>query len=140
MDWEKKIEVLFGNIVNKIPEAIRPSVRPMLIKAAEKKCNERNGSYINKTDLITGIFDVTPEAFKPTMVEDLTSLGVNVERYIELKEIMDRIKVSWESISKAFRPGNVHFAMYLTDRCNMKCLHCAADDQVPRSDTWSSWS
>jgi len=134
MDWEKKIEVLFGNIVNKIPEAIRPSVRPMLIKAAEKKCNERNGSYINKTDLITGIFDVTPEAFKPTMVEDLTSLGVNVERYIELKEIMDRIKVSWESIIKAFRPGNVHFAMYLTDRCNMKCLHCAADDQVPRSE------
>jgi len=75
-----------------------------------------------------------PEAFKPTTVEDLTSLGVDVERYIELKELRDRIKFSWESLQKAFRPGNVHFAMYLTDRCNMKCLHCAADDQVPRPE------
>ncbi|MFX1388378.1 MAG: radical SAM protein [Promethearchaeota archaeon] len=134
MNWEKKTEELFDKIVEKIPEGIRPSVKPMILKAAEKKCNERNGSYINEADLVTGIFDVTPEAFKPTTVEDLISLGIDVERYIELKEIMDRIKISWESIIKAFRPGNVHFAMYLTDRCNMKCLHCAADDLIPRPE------
>ncbi|TFG25657.1 MAG: radical SAM protein [Promethearchaeota archaeon] len=134
MDWEKKTEELFNKIIEKIPEGIRPSVKPMIIKAAENKCNERNGSNINEADLVTGIFDVTPEAFKPTTVEDLTSLGVDVERYIVLKDIMDRIKVSWENIIRAFRPGNVHFAMYLTDRCNMKCLHCAVDDYIPRPE------
>ena len=134
MDWEKQTEELFGNIIEKIPEGFRPSIKPIIINAAENKCNERNGAYINEADLVTGIFIVTPEAFKATMVEDLTSLGVDVERYVELKEIMDRIKVSWDSVIKAFRPGNVHFAMYITDRCNMKCVHCAADDQVPRPE------
>lgn len=134
MEWEKETEKLFEKILEKIPEGFRPSVKPMIIQASEKRCNERNSSYINEADLITGIFDVVPEAFKATTVEDLTSLGVDVERYIEIKELRDRIKVSWENLQKAFHPGNIHFAMYLTDRCNMKCMHCAADDQVPRPE------
>ena len=117
-----------------MPEGIRPSVEPEMIEAAERGCLDRNGSYVNEADVITGLFDIIPEAFKAMLVEDLTSLGVDVERYIELKEIKDRIKLSWDKIEKAFHPGNVHFAMYLTDRCNMKCLHCAADDQVARPE------
>ncbi len=134
MEWEEKTEELFRRIVEKMPEGFRPSVKPMIIEAAEKRCIERNGAYINDADVITGIFDIIPEAFKSMMVEDLKSLGIDVERYIELKEIKDRLKVSWQRLEKAFHPGNIHFAMYLTDKCNQKCLHCAADDQIPRSE------
>jgi len=115
MEWEKETEELFGKIVEQMPEGFRPSVTPMIIKAAEQRCLDRNGAYINDADVITGIFDIIPEAFKPIMVEDLKSLDIDVERYIELKEIKDRLKVSWEKLERGFHPGNIHFAMYITD-------------------------
>lgn len=140
MEWPKETKELFEKIKGKIAEGFRASVVPLIKNAAEKRCLDRNGAYINDADLITGIFDIIPEAFKATMVEDLISLKIDVARYIELKEIKDRIKFSWKKLEEAFYPSNLHFAMYLTDRCNMKCLHCAADDQIPRPEmTWEQW-
>jgi len=131
MEWEPETEKLFARIVEQMPEGFRPSVKPMIVEAAEKRCVERNESYVNDADVITGIFDIIPEAFKSMMVEDLKSLDIDVERYIELKDIRDRLKLSWDKMEKAFHPGNIHFAMYVTDRCNMKCMHCAAADDLP---------
>lgn len=134
MEWETEASELFERISNKMPEGFRPSVVPMMIEAAEKRCRDRNGSYINDADIITGIFDIIPEAFKPTMIDDLKSLDIDVERYIELKDLKDRLRVSWDKIEKAFHPGNIQFAMYVTDRCNQKCLHCAADSKIERDE------
>jgi radical SAM protein with 4Fe4S-binding SPASM domain len=134
MEWEEETKVLFGRIGDQMPQGFRPSVEPLIVEAAEKRCLDRNGAYINDADVIMGIFDIIPEAFKPIMVEDLIKLDIDVERYIELREIKDRLKVSWEKLERGFHPGNIHFAMYLTDKCNQKCIHCAADDLVPRSE------
>ena len=134
MEWEKETQYLFDRIVEQMPQGFRPSVEPLIVEAAKKRCLERNGAYINDADVIMGIFDIIPEAFKPIMVEDLTTLGIDVERYIELKNIKDRLKVSWQKLERGFHPGNIHFAMYLTDKCNQKCIHCAADELVPRPE------
>ncbi|MBD3196957.1 MAG: radical SAM protein [Candidatus Lokiarchaeota archaeon] len=134
MDWEQETKELFKEVVDQIPDGFRPAVEPQIIKAAEQRCLDRNESYINTEDIVLGIFDIIPEAFKSMMVEDLTNLGIDVERYIELKEIKDRLKLSWDKLEKAFHPGVIHFAMYITDKCNMKCMHCAADDYTPRPE------
>ncbi len=134
MEWNKDTKELFERIVNQIPDGFRPAVQPQIVEAAKKRCLNRNGSYIEDGDLITGIFDIIPEAFKAMMVNDLTSLGIDVTRYMELKELRDRIECSWDTLEEAFHPGNIHFAMYITDRCNMNCLHCAADDMIPRPE------
>ncbi len=140
MEWEKETQELFKRITDNIPEGFRPSVKPLIHEAAEKRCLDRNGSHVNEADLITAIFDITPEAFKAMMTDDLKNLGIDVERYIELKEIRDRYRLSWQKLEDAFHPGNVHFAMYLTDRCNQKCLHCAADEKVERPElTTEQW-
>ncbi|MFX0032607.1 MAG: radical SAM protein [Candidatus Hodarchaeota archaeon] len=140
MEWEVETQILFNRIVEQMPQGFRPSVEPLIVEAAKKRCLERNGGYISDNDVILGIFDIIPEAFKPVMVEDLTKLGIDVERYIELKDIKDRLKVSWQKLERGFHPGNIHFAMYLTDKCNQKCIHCAADDLIPRvelsTDEW----
>lgn len=134
MEWESNTQNLFNRIAEQMPQGFRPSVEPLILEASEKRCLERNGSYVNDADVVLGIFDIIPEAFKPIMVEDLTALGIDVERYIELKDIKDRLKVSWEKLERGFHPGNIHFAMYLTDKCNQKCFHCAADDLIPRPE------
>lgn len=124
-EWEPTVRVLFEQTVAGIPEMFRASVQPLLARTAEKKCLERNSGLVNEADLITALLEITPEAFKPSAIDNLRKLGVNVERYVELKNIQDQYKLSWEKFGKAFHPGNVHFSMYVTDRCNQKCLHCA---------------
>ena len=140
MDWEPEIKELYEKIVGQIPETFRPMVGPMLSEAAEKKCNERNGGSVTEPDLITGLFDITPEAFKAEAISNLQALNVDVQKYVELKDIQDEYKASLDKFGKAFHPGNVHFAMYVTDRCNQKCVHCAADSKEHRDElTTEQW-
>ncbi|MFO7795583.1 MAG: radical SAM protein [Promethearchaeati archaeon] len=134
MEWDENTKKIFQQIVKQIPGGFRSAVEPQIVKAATQRCLDRNESYINESDVVLGIFDIIPEAFKAMMVEDLTALGIDVQRYIELKEIKDRLKLSWDKLEKAFHPGVIHFAMYITDKCNMKCIHCAADDYIPRKE------
>ena len=134
MDWEPEVFELFNKLIATVPETFRTMVKPMLKETAEKKCLERNAAYVNEADLITALFDITPEPFKAESIANLQALGVDVERYIELKEIKDQYKLSWEKFGKAFHPGNKHIAMYVTDKCNQKCLHCAADSNSQRPD------
>lgn len=140
MEWEKEVFELYEKLVAQVPEAFRPMVGPMLKETAEKKCLNRNASYVNKADLVTALFDITPEQFKAEAVKNLESAGVDVQRYIELKEIIDEYQVSWQRFGAAFHPGNKHFAMYITDKCNQKCLHCAADSNLDRLElTTEQW-
>ncbi|HOV26936.1 MAG TPA: radical SAM protein [Pseudobacteroides sp.] len=134
MEWVLEVRHLFEKFSDKIPDAFRPVVKPMLFETAQKKCIERNANYVNEADLITALFDITPEPFKAEAVNTLRELGVSVEKYIELKEIRDQHKIDWSGIGKAFHPGNYNFNLYITDRCNQNCLHCAADSRVHRPE------
>lgn len=127
MEWEPKVRELYESIVAQVPDTFRAMVGPMLHDTAEKKCIERNASYVNEADLITALFDITPEPFKADSIENLKALDVDVQRYIELKEIQEKYKASWQQFEEVFRPGNYWFTMYLTDRCNQKCVHCAVN-------------
>jgi radical SAM protein with 4Fe4S-binding SPASM domain len=125
LEWEPTIHNLFEKIVSGIPETFRASVQPLLFETAEKKCRERNSGLVNEADLITALLEITPAAFKPTAIDNLKTLGVDVQRYVDLTSIQDQYRLSWEKFGKAFLPGNAHLAMYVTDRCNQSCLHCA---------------
>lgn len=82
MEWQPEIKELFEGMVSKIPEMVRPVVRPALLEAAEKKCAERNGKMVAEVDLVVALFEVTPPAFQPTMIEDLESFGIPHRRYM----------------------------------------------------------
>ena len=82
MEWQPKIKKLYEDMVLRIPEMVRPVIKPMLLETSEKKCVERNGKNINEMDLVVALFEVTPPAFQSTMIEDLKSLGVDVDLYL----------------------------------------------------------
>jgi radical SAM protein with 4Fe4S-binding SPASM domain len=127
MEWLPEVHILYKNIISRVPEAFRATVQPMLLEASQKKCMQRNSSLINEADLVTALFEITPTAFQPQLKEDLIELKVDINKYIKLTEIQDQFKRSWEEYEKAFHPGNYWFTLYLSDKCNQKCLHCAAD-------------
>ncbi|MFX1500632.1 MAG: aromatic prenyltransferase [Promethearchaeota archaeon] len=82
MEWRSEIKQLFEKVILGIPEMVRPAVEPALHEAAEKKCIERNGKEVAELDLVVALFEVTPPAFQPAMIEDLKKLGVDYDRYL----------------------------------------------------------
>ncbi len=134
MDWKPEINELYEKVTSQVPEAFRDAVKPMLRQAAEKAAILRNSAYVSEDDLLSSLFDITPEAFKPTVVSDLENLGIATGKYIELSEIRKDYSRTWDEISGAFLPGVYHFTMFLTDRCNQKCMHCAAENPIHRPE------
>ncbi|MFX1311964.1 MAG: radical SAM protein [Promethearchaeota archaeon] len=127
MEWDKEIEALYGLIMDQTPEMFRASIKPMLREAAERTARLRNSGFVSRDDLLSALFEITPEAFKPTVVADLKKIGIEPDRYVKLSEIRKQYARTWDEIGGAFLPGVYHFTMYLTDRCNQKCIHCAAE-------------
>lgn len=82
-DWEPEILNIFEKIVADVPEVFRAMVKPLLLETAEKKCSERNGDSVNESDLITALFDITPEAFQADAIKNLEAIGVEYQKYIK---------------------------------------------------------
>jgi Fe-coproporphyrin III synthase len=140
MEWEKGIFELYSQIINQVPEEFRAIVKVLLHDTAEKKCLNRNAAYVNEADLITALLEITPEPFQAESIKNLTAMGIDVQRYLQLREIRNRHKLNWEKVDKPWHPGNYWFTMYLTDRCNQRCLHCAADSKHHRPElTTRQW-
>ncbi|MHA2280479.1 MAG: aromatic prenyltransferase [Promethearchaeota archaeon] len=82
MEWQPEVKELYDNVVLKMPEMVRPVIKPELFQKAEEKCEQRLGKYVAEVDLIVALFEITPTAFQPTMIEDLKSLEVDYNRYL----------------------------------------------------------
>lgn len=82
MEWQPEVKKLYESMVLSVPEMVRPAVKPALFEAAEKKCEDRNGKEVAEMDLVVALFEVTPPAFQPTMIEDLQNNGVDYNKYL----------------------------------------------------------
>lgn len=82
MEWQPEVKELYDNVVLRMPEMVRPVIKPQLFEKAEIKCEERRGKMVAEIDLIVALFEITPTAFQPTMIEDLKALNVDYNRYL----------------------------------------------------------
>jgi hypothetical protein len=82
MEWQPEVKELYDNVVLRMPEMVRPVIKPQLFQKAETKCEERRGKSVAEVDLIVALFEITPIAFQPTMIADLESLNVDYDRYL----------------------------------------------------------
>ena len=74
MEWQPEVKELYDNVVLRMPEMVRPVIKPQLFEKAEIKCEERQGKEVAEVDLIVALFEITPTAFQPTMIEVLNRL------------------------------------------------------------------
>ena len=82
MEWQPEVKELYDNVVLRMPEMVRPVVAPELLENTEKKCKERRGNEVAEVDLIVALFEITPTAFQPVMINDLKELNVDYDRYL----------------------------------------------------------
>lgn len=140
MEWRQEIKEIYDDFVEQIPESFRSTVKSILYEAAEKKCRERNDSIVSKADLITGLMECVPKPFQAGAIDTLRKMDIDVEHYVKIGEVHNNQMRTWDNILQAFHPGNYHFTMYLTDRCNQNCLHCAASTRQHREElTKEQW-
>ncbi|WP_342374397.1 radical SAM protein [Myxococcus stipitatus] len=138
MEWSPNIETLYSKIVAQVPMVFRPIVKPKLREAAEAQSRHRNESWVSEEDLVAALFEITPKQFKDECVNMVKGLGLDAARFVDLNEIRNQYKKSWAEFGEAFLPGNYHITLYVTDRCNEQCKHCAIDlfkrDDLPIKD------
>lgn len=127
MEWKHDVDEQFTRLVAQIPGVFRPMVKPQLRKAAEKQCMGRNDAWVSEDDLFTALFDITPKQFRGDCMKMVQSLGIDAMRYVRINDIKEMYKKSWQQFAEAFHPGNYHITLYVTDRCNETCKHCAVD-------------
>jgi radical SAM protein with 4Fe4S-binding SPASM domain len=141
MTWTPFMLEQYEKVLAGIPMLFRPIVRPKLRTAAESRCLKRNGNWVNDADLYTALFDITPKQFRASCVSLIRDLGVDVMKYIDIRDVRDQYARSWEQFGQAFHPGNYHITCYVTDRCNETCKHCAVHlnsrDDLP-IENWMS--
>lgn len=82
MEWQIEIKELYDNLILKMPETVRPIIAPLLLQTAEKKCEGRRGANVTERDFVIALFEVTPAAVQPIMIEDLKSLNVDYNKWM----------------------------------------------------------
>ena len=82
MEWQPEVKELYDKIVLKMPDMVRPIIAPELLEKAGIKCEERSGKYVTEYDLIVALFEITPTAFQPVVMEDLKTFRVDYDRYL----------------------------------------------------------
>ncbi|TXT67426.1 MAG: hypothetical protein BAJALOKI1v1_100039 [Promethearchaeota archaeon] len=82
MEWQPEIKELYDGLVAKMPQNVQPIIGPMLYEKTERKCEERKGKVVAERDFVVALFEVTPPAVQPTMIADLTSLGVDYNKWM----------------------------------------------------------
>ncbi|MHA1884419.1 MAG: aromatic prenyltransferase [Promethearchaeota archaeon] len=102
MEWQPEVKELYDDIVLRIPEMVRPVIKPELFQKAEIKCEQRNGKMVAEIDLIVALFEITPNAFQPTMIEDLKALNVNYNLYLPKVESNFKCSNDLEQMIKDF--------------------------------------
>jgi len=102
MEWQPEVKELYDKIVLGMPEMVRPVIKPQLFQNAEIKCEERRGKAVAEVDLIVALFEITPTAFQPTMMEDLKALNVDYDRYLAKVKADFKCKNDLEQMVKDF--------------------------------------
>jgi len=102
MEWQPEVKELYDKLVLKMPEMVKPVIAPELFKNAEKKCEERSGKHVSEYDLIVALFEITPTAFQPIVMEDLKTFGVDYDRYLSKIESDFKCKNDLDQMVKDF--------------------------------------
>ena len=113
MDWKKETIALFNKFIDVTPDTFKNAIKPALKKHSEEKALQRNASRVDESDLILALIDIVPKPFLSEVESILSSMSIDINRYIYLNDIREKHKSDWNGISKAFAPGNYSFNLYL---------------------------
>ncbi len=102
--WSEPIKSLFDGIILGVPTEFRDFVKVLLKDTTEGKCNNRNGTSVTENDLLTSLFEITPEPFKKDATENAIKLGVDVSKYLN-EEAPQEDKLSIERICEDLEKG-----------------------------------
>lgn len=76
--WPDRIEKLYDNIMSKIPDNFRALARGASHRSIMEIARKRGAKEINEKDVLMGVIENTPEAFRNNMINGFKQLGIDV--------------------------------------------------------------
>ncbi|HEX2955275.1 MAG TPA: aromatic prenyltransferase [Chitinispirillaceae bacterium] len=83
MNWNSQAEVLYCQIVGRVPTSKRKIVQSSLRRGAESHALTEGVPEVCEDNVIIGFYEVTPEPFRPDVKANLKGLGIDYNKYID---------------------------------------------------------
>lgn len=135
LPWEEKLVQQFEGMLALTPGLFRDMVRETITEVAEKNAKDRGSDRVEEWDLVHAYQQETPEVFKPQVMENAVTVGIDMERYLPRERILQMQalshQVAWDQVQRQFHPDVTWFEWCATERCNLRCRYCyeeAGDD------------
>lgn len=81
MEWEPEVKKHFEQMIEKIPEFMRPLAQKKVLAKAERVLEQNGRQIMTKKDLVDAFFEATPFGFHGPMKTDMKELGIEYEKY-----------------------------------------------------------
>jgi len=128
MKWNPDIEGTFNSIILDIPDEFKLIANQMLRLRAEENAEKRNAEEVEEVDMMESILALCPNSFRLLMYESIRKNGIELEKYTKVEESQE----AWKEIPKYLHKDTLHLLWQLTERCNMRCIHCRVDSSIQK--------
>lgn len=126
--WEERLTGQFEQLLELTPSLFREMVRETISEAAEETARARGAVRVEEWDLVHAYQQETPEVFKPQVMENALTVGIDMERYLPRERILQlqafSNQIAWEQVQRQFHPDVTWFEWCTTERCNLRCSYC----------------
>ncbi|MDH7500645.1 MAG: acyl-CoA reductase, partial [candidate division NC10 bacterium] len=126
--WEERLISQFEGMLALTPSLFRETVRETISEVAEETARARGSARVEEWDLVHAYLQETPEVFKPQVMENARTVGIDMERYLPRERILQMQalshQIAWDQVQRQFHPDVTWFEWCITERCNLRCRYC----------------
>jgi len=126
--WDERLIHQFEEMLALTPSLFRETVRETISDVAQENARARGASLVEEWDLVHAYLQETPEVFKPQVIENAMTAGMDMERYLPRERILQMQalsnQIAWDQVQRQFHPDVTWFEWCITQRCNLRCRYC----------------
>lgn len=128
MKWNSALEQKFNRIMQEVPDELKLLATSMIQLRAEENAEKRQAPEVEEIDLMDSLLALCPASFRPLMFEAVKKNGIALEKYTDEADVSN----SWKEVPKYLHKDTLHLLWQLTERCNMRCIHCRVDSSITK--------
>ncbi|MFW9864604.1 MAG: radical SAM protein [Candidatus Thorarchaeota archaeon] len=125
MNWNPKVYKNFEEIIKDIPDEFKVIATQMIKLKAEENAEKQGAEKVEEEHMIDAFLTVTPNSFRPLMYQSVKNVGIDLEKYTNIDEVVE----AWKEVPSYLNKDTLHLLWQLTERCNSMCIHCRVDSK-----------
>ncbi len=126
MRWNPEIKLKFKKIMKEVPDEFKLIAIQMIEMRSEENAENRNSDEVEEGDFVDALLALTPASFRSLMFDSVKKNGIPLEKYTDEADVAEE----WKDVPRYLHKDTLHLLWQLTERCNMRCIHCRVDSTI----------